>query len=220
MPTGTPATKGIGNQIFKPKLVKRLYLKYWSNTNSTERVCSICWEPFTHRDGCVAEKGLTVDVESVERAEPTDETVTTSAPHVHNNITVVEPAPPTAPPDDISNKPTAATDTNTSQSSLSITSDVISTKYDVISECSNRVLHLYSSDTCVTSCGHCFHYQCLLESLKRRTTCPECRQSIDLSDCCALYRPETNIEGAEEPRLVYSCRPLSAGSNSPNVNNA
>ena len=60
-------------------------------------------------------------------------------------------------------------------------------KYDVISQCSSRTLQLFDDDTCVTSCGHYFHYKCLNKWLKNQLTCPKCRGHIDVESCSAIY---------------------------------
>ena len=200
-----PDDKGIGNQVFKPKLAKRMYLKFWTNTKSTERVCAICWDQFTHQDSCLVKKGAAVVDEPAEPS--TDATSRESAAHTH--VTVVDIEQPIDHPDNASVNSLiseAATNSDNCPSTASLSGDDMSTNYEVISECSDRELHLYNDDTCVTSCGHCFHYSCLAASLERRMECPECQQVIDLGNCRAVYRTETKIDTLAQPRLVYPSR--------------
>ena len=205
LPCCRPDDERIGNQVFKPKLAKRMYLKFWANTKSTECMCAICLDPFTHQDSSLVKKGAAVREEPAEPS--TDATTMESAAHTH--VTVVDIEQPMEYPDDASLNSLiseAATNLDNCPSTASLSGDDMSTNYEVISDCSDRELHLYNDDTCVTSCGHCFHYSCLAASLERRMECPECQQVIDLGNCRAVYRTETKNDTLAQPRLVYPSR--------------
>ena len=72
-----------------------------------------------------------------------------------------------------------------------------------ISQCSK--VELYDKATCMTPCGHCFHYICLIRSLKFNSKCPYCQQYINLNRCFALYQPKTEEHMIGEPRVLCPC---------------
>ena len=48
--------------------------------------------------------------------------------------------------------------------------------------------HLRDLDTCVTVCGHVFHYHCLDCWFKNHLTCPTCRQEQTMDQCYVIHR--------------------------------
>lgn len=50
--------------------------------------------------------------------------------------------------------------------------------YDEIDTCPICLGEILSVDTCVTECGHEYHFSCLFKSLLNNTGCPLCRKSL------------------------------------------
>ena len=48
--------------------------------------------------------------------------------------------------------------------------------------------HLRDLDTCVTVCGHVFHYYCLDCWFRNHLTCPTCRQEQTMDQCYVIHR--------------------------------
>ena len=52
----------------------------------------------------------------------------------------------------------------------------------------NRTIQ--DDDMCLTPCGHSFHYQCIHRWMETKTICPQCRGSLDLTDCKIVHMSE------------------------------
>ena len=183
--------RGFEYQTFSPKIVTRLPLKYCNSAHE----CTICLEPFTHQSDCAFEAS-TSDCRS-ELQQPTDSTNAVPASSVMNNSTSIV----------IDRSDASDSDLNISDhDTVSDTTEVMCKKYAIILQCSNR--KRYKNATCVTSCGHCFHYKCLVQALNHDRMCPNCRQFIDLQRCYAIHQPEIEADMMKEPRLVCSWCPL------------
>lgn len=74
-----------------------------------------------------------------------------------------------------------------------------------------RSVLLYASDSCVTACGHCYHYACLLKWLKIKRTCPTCRSYIKLGHCCVIYQSGANKGRKSSNKRPGSCYTLASG---------
>ena len=138
--------------------------------------CAICLEPFTHQAGCVSEA-------STSNCRPESQQPTDSVYTIPTSSVVMASTPVMK---DI-------TDTADSASN--------------ISQCSK--VELYDNDndkaTCMTPCGHCFHYICLIRSLKINSKCPYCQQYINLNRCFALHQAKTKEDMIGEPRVLCPC---------------
>ena len=167
--------RGLRFQTFSPKIVTRLPLKYCISTHE----CTICLEPFTLQSDCVSDAS-TSDCRS-EPQQPTDSTnPVPQSPVISDSTSIV-----------LGTSDAAGSDYAT----VSNTNDV---KFSKRTNCG---LQLHDHATCMTSCGHCFHYKCLVQSLKRQRKCPNCRQYIDLRCCYALLPAETEVNRMGDKRV-------------------
>ncbi|XP_046387768.1 E3 ubiquitin-protein ligase TRAIP-like [Ischnura elegans] len=61
-----------------------------------------------------------------------------------------------------------------------------------------------SDDTFATSCGHLFHYNCVIQWLERSKTCPQCRAKVYEKDIHRVYFNVANIDGSDDPSSLQN----------------
>lgn len=57
-------------------------------------------------------------------------------------------------------------------------------------------LFLPSDDVHCTTCGHLFHYQCLIQWLERSATCPQCRHKCTQRNIIKVYFNQANLDAS------------------------
>ena len=59
---------------------------------------------------------------------------------------------------------------------------------DSVSECNGAEVDtlLHPLDTCITDCGHIFHYCCLDRWFETQCTCPTCRKAVYMNQCLSI----------------------------------
>ena len=69
---------------------------------------------------------------------------------------------------------------------------------------------ILKNDTCLTSCGHYFHYGCFQLWHHKKGECPQCRHTISLLECRIIYRADLNINRTEDKQNleVYMIKKL------------
>ena len=63
---------------------------------------------------------------------------------------------------------------------------------------------LSDKDSCLTPCGHCFHFGCLRTWYQQKQECPQCRNQVAIVDCKIVCKPNTG----NKKEKIYMMRDL------------